>query len=638
MAIDVSKVQWDEPAKIDTSAVKWDSSSASEVPGPRKATTAELALASPPARLALGLAAPLVGAVQVGANVGDWINEKIGQKPVVSKAIADWWNNVQAMKERGLAASSPESMFGAKPVDILGTAAGMAVGAGTAQKAKTAVEAVKEGAKLGTLFGVAQPGTEKLSEQAVGGVVGGTVGAAAPIVIPAAAKAAGWAWDAVNGRLIQVKAGKILREIAGDQLPQIEAVLKSADITRPGKTAAQVVQESGIVSPTFQAMGARAAKELPEKAAARVMGEEAKRINALRAVTPDLETATQAQQQVGEALYGRAFAADRMRQQLAAEQAAAGNVMRGATGYEAPSVVTPQLEALRQNPVIQAAVKEAKVLAASSGKPMSDPMASLEGLHLMKVAIDNQFKNRTASTALQNYSDAALNSTKTQLLSAIEGTANQPGVSPLYGAARKGFAEASAPVNQAKVLEEMASVLAKPGGGERVTPFLNVLGRGENALLKRANQQARFGGLEDVLTPEQFATTQQIANQLTRDAEMARLADMGAHRLGKILREEPTSLPPTGTAAIIFNRVTNALKGKVSDKTMQALAQGMESGTGAAELLATLPTAERNAVVKALTDAKNWAAKAGLGASVGASEGVSNMMNPQRRNQNALTQ
>lgn len=608
-----------------------------EIPGPRKVTTAELALASPPARLLLGAAAPFVGAFQAGANVGDWINEKIGQKPVVSKAVADWWNDVQAMKQRGLEASSPETKFGAKPVDILGAVGGMLPGVGVVGKTATVRQAVKEGAKVGAVMGAAQPGTEKLSDQAVGAALGGAVGAVAPIVIPTAAKAAGWVWDAANGRYLQVKAGQILREIAGDKLPEIQAVLKSAEITRPGKTAAQVVQEAGISHPTWQAMGEKGAKVRDVQAANRLLQEEAARANMLRATTPDLETAIANQEQIGQALYGRAQAADVMRQQLAAQEAAAGRAMGAAAGYETPAAVTPALDALRQNPIIAAAAKEAKILAASKGVPIQDPMASLEGLHLMKVAIDNQFKNRTSTTALQKFSDAALNNTKTQLLAAIEGTANQPGLSPLYGAARQGYAEASAPVNQARVLNAMQDVLAKPGGGERATQFLNVLGSGENALLKRANQQPRFGSLEEVLTPEQMQAVNKVGAELLRDEQMKRMADMGADRLRRILRESPTTLPPTSSAAIVFNKVMSPLKGRVSDKTLEVLAKGMESGAGAAELLATIPAAERSMVLKALTDAKGWAAKAGLGAATTTAGGAVNMLSGKRNeNQNAL--
>jgi len=297
----------------------------SNTPTPRKATTAELALASPPARMALGLATPFVGAVQAGANVGDWINEKIGQKPVVSKAIAEWWNNVQAMKERGMASPamavfSPETMFGAKPVDIAGTVAGIALPIGAAGKAGTVMQAVKEGAKVGAITGAAQPGTEKLGDQAVGAAIGGTIGAAAPIAIPAAAKAAGWVMDAASGNLFQVKAGKILRQISGDKLPEIRAALAQAN---PDLTAAQAVQEAGITAPVLQAMGTRAAQERSGPAAERVLREEAARMNALRNVTPDLQNALAVRDLGSAATYGGAMTADKMRlAQLAAQEQA----------------------------------------------------------------------------------------------------------------------------------------------------------------------------------------------------------------------------------------------------------------------------------------------------------------------------
>ena len=96
--------------------------------GRQSATLTEQALATPGARALLGVATPFVGALQLGANVGDYINKKTGQEPVVSKAISDWWNEVQAMKERGMQVSEPEAVLGAKPRDYIGTAAGFLPG------------------------------------------------------------------------------------------------------------------------------------------------------------------------------------------------------------------------------------------------------------------------------------------------------------------------------------------------------------------------------------------------------------------------------------------------------------------------------------------------------------------------------
>ena len=151
----------------------------------------------------------------------------------------------------------------------------------------------------------------------------------------------------------------------------------------------------------------------------------------LEAVTPDEAAAIAAREEAAGINYRRAFAADVQRQDELARQAQQAGTLAGTTGAIPLERVSPELAALKGNPVIEAAAKEAKVLAATKGVSMADPMQSLEGLHYMKLAIDNQFKNRAASTALQHYSDAALKTTKQKLLTAIEGAENQPGISPL---------------------------------------------------------------------------------------------------------------------------------------------------------------------------------------------------------------
>ena len=501
-----------------------------------------------------------------------------------------------------------QAAFIAPTVEALGAAGGGLLGSaggplGTVAGAGVGYAGARE--LLRHLGGTATPETlpeasMRVGKEALTGAAleAGGRGVVGP-VLDKAAKAAGWVWDALGGRLIQVRAGKIMREIAGADLDAI----KSLSANAPAElTAAQAVAPAR--NDLIAAMGERAAKNDISNFFARTAAEqEAARMARLQGVTPDLAQAQAARDQVAEALYGRARAADLMRRQIAEQEAAAGRSMGAAAGYTAPSQVAPALEALRQNPVIAAAAKDAKTLAASLGKKIDDPMASLEGLHLMKVAIDGQFKNRTANTALHNYSDAALENTKTQLLAAIEGTANQPGVSPLYGAARKGFAEASAPVNQAQVLGAMQGVLAKPGGGERVNAFLNVLGQGENALLKRANQQPRFGGVEDVLTPEQFKTVQEIAGELTRDKLLAEAAQRGRGGLSRILGETKVegSLPPSVSLITrVTNKVTSVLEGRVNEETLKALEKGMRSGKDLSTLLNTLPASERDAALRAL--------------------------------------
>jgi hypothetical protein len=605
----------------------------SESKGP---TLGEQVLSTPAARVAMGVATPFVGALQLGANVGDYINKKMGVEPVVSKALSDWWGKMQAARDRGLAATQPsyEKQLGITPTDFSGFAGSMIPGVGAVSKAATVGQKIIEGAKVGAAMGAAQPGTQSLGQQAAGGVVGGVLSGAAPVAIPQVAKAAGWAWDAAQGRLIQVKAGKVLQELAGDQLDAIKLALDKAN---PNLTAAQAVQEAGITAPAIQAMGARASEITPNLATAytkKAAADEAGRVSTIQKVTPDLAKAEENLQLGSNVAYGNARAADSQRLNNLAAQQQNANMLAGTVGPMGPETLTPALQALKGNPVIDAAVKEARTLAKTKNIDLGDPMSTLEGLHFMKVAIDNQFGNRTASTALQKYSDDALRSTKSRLLSAIEE------VSPLYGVARQQHAALSEPVNQAKVLNAMQEVLKGPSGTERAKPFLNVLGQGENALLKKADQNPRFGGLEDVLTPEQMAAVNKVGAELTRDEQMAFLAGKGKPALARVLKEETTPggrLPFMNAMSSIVNKVSGILQGAVSDKTKETVAKSMMTGATASELLSTIPFKERSSVMKALIDSKMWDGKPSSMIGLASGDAVSNAMAPKRsENKNAL--
>jgi hypothetical protein len=73
--------------------------------------------------------------------------------------------------------------------------------------------------------------------------------------------------------------------------------------------------------------------------------------------------------------------------------------------------------------------------------------------------------------------------------------------------------------------------------------------------------------------------------------------------------------------------VSGILRGRVNDKTLEAVANGMMSGKSANELLATLPAVERNEVLRALAESRVTGAEAGAAV---------NALAPRRKNQNAL--
>ena len=473
--------------------------------------------------------------------------------------------------------------------------------------------------KQGAVVGAALPGTTKLSDQAIGGTVGTVLGGAAPFVVPPAAKALGWMWDTLNGRLIQVKAGKILREAAGDDVAAIIAANAKA---APGLSSGQAVQEANVLSPVWQALNQRApTANVASAKAVKEAAEQAGRVSTLEAVTPNLATSLAQRQTAADVNYGAARTADEARLAALALQEQESRSLAGTAGPTFEAKLAPTLQALKSNPAIAAAEATARDMGVNVGK---DPMSTLQGLHVMKMAIDAQFKNPTAATALQKYNTAALQNAKTQLLTAIDA------ISPMYSGARVQFATMSEPVNQAQVLNKMVETLKGSGTAtEKPAQFLNALGQGESALLKRADQNPRFGGLNEVLTPEQMAATNKVAAELKREAGMTELAKQGTEALSGILKERAITAPGVNAVAAVINKVSGILRGRVSDKTMEALAKGMQSGQGANELLATLPAVERNIVLKALAESKVTGAEAGA---------VVNAMAPRRKNQNALAQ
>jgi hypothetical protein len=213
---------------------------------------------------------------------------------------------------------------------------------------------------------------------------------------------------------------------------------------------------------------------------------------------------------------------------------------------------------------------------------------------------------------------------------------------PEYGQARQIFSDLSAPVNQAQVLREMASVLEKPGGGERVGPFLNILGRGEQAMLKRAGGRGapRFESLSEVLTPEQLAKVKEVAKQLETEAAIGAQITPGQQRASDLIKDELANyrIPnPLNNLVAIANRVLEALGTKVGDKTIQKLADASLSAKSFDELLATLPAPERNKVLQAMGDSSTWS-KVGAAVTRAAAVPVAptNNLAPESRKENAL--
>jgi hypothetical protein len=420
-------------------------------------------------------------------------------------------------------------------------------------------------------------------------------GAVAGKVLSKAEKAAGWVWDAFSGKLVNVRAGKIAREIAGADLGTIKDLAKSAG---PNLTAAQATQASG--NNVLAALGEKAAKNDVTNFFSRTAAEqEAARQVTLRSVTPDLATVTGAR--------------------------AAGAALEYPAAKAGPAIApTPVLQDIFSRPTMKEVLAVARRIAGDAGTPFGiggvsgttvggtvgaggfkaaktvvpevAPSYSVSDLHNVKMAMDKIIAN-PSSFGIDAAKVSAIKDLKKTFLSEFEAQA------PAYGAAREAYAARSAPVDQSRVLGAMQDVLAKPGGGERVVPFLNVLGTGENALIKRAGGDPRFGGLEEVLTPKQMGAVNDIAGQFTRDLALAQSAAAGRGGLSRVLRETSSSaeLPPSiNLYTRSVNKVLSLVEGRVNVDTRNVLEKGMRSGKDLLTVLNTLPASERVAALQAL--------------------------------------
>jgi hypothetical protein len=266
------------------------------------------------------------------------------------------------------------------------------------------------------------------------------------------------------------------------------------------------------------------------------------------------------------------------------------------------------VKAISDNSIIKAAIRQIKNDPTTPPDVAGNPLASLEGLHRIKMVIDASFKE--PSSALGKYANSARAGTKQKLLSVIEE------ISPQYELGRKKFAEMSVPVNQAQVMGELATTLKRSGGqGERVTPYLESMERNAPSLLRRADQTQRFGGIQDILSPEQFAAAKQVGSELARDRTLTESATKGSGAANEILKKNLFMFSPPNllnAQMSVMHRAVNFLGDKLNASTINKLSQAMNDPRKAIQVIQTLPLEERNLILRAMQNPAVTGAAAGM--------------------------
>jgi len=528
--------------------------------------------------------------------------------------------------------------FGAGPVGTaVGGISGSALGYGTAKQGLRAVDVA-----LGL-----QPPSQTLGQemrQAGGNVVEGAtyeVGGrlAAPVInrlVQAGVTGVGKLADIT--KLPNQLAARTAREALGtpEQVAAARAALQAPGAQ--GLTAQQALAQGGVISPSAQATIEKTIRKTGtvDTRATIEAGQEAARKSTIQGVTPDLQAAIEARRAASKPLYE---AADRA--VVPIDDALTSVISRMPDGTLAAAANIAKMEG---RPFIMGKTTPGKMVEMPgqfdvTGKPImiQEPgkTASITGesLHYIKRALSDIAYGPTATTGVGRDTQLAARQLLDDYVKVFEAKV------PDYGQARATFSALSAPVNQAQVLKEMVSVLEKPGGGERIGPFLNVLGRGEQAMLKRAGGRggARFESLTEVLTPEQLSKVREVAKQLETEAAIGQQISAGQQRATELLKEElPNYRLPNifNVLATTANKVLDTLGTRVGEKTIKTMAEASMSAKSFDELLGMLPGDERIKVLKAINDPQTWASvrAATPKAAMGVGGAIENPETPQINN------
>jgi len=375
-------------------------------------------------------------------------------------------------------------------------------------------------------------------------------------------------------------------------------------------TAQQALAQGGIVAPGTQAVLQKVqAKVAPSIQATKMLEDEAARMSTIKNITPDIDAAVTARRMASKPLYEAADAAV-----VPIDADISSILSRMPDGTLAKAAEIAKME---NRPFIMGKAGAGTPIATGDvdmfGKPiMITPGAKAgnmtgETMHYIKRALGDVAYGPTATTGIGQDAQRAARTLLDDYVKVFETKV------PEYGQARQIFSDMSAPVNQAQVLKEMVSVLEKPGGGERIGPFLNTLGRGEEAMLKRAGGRGgpRFEALNEVLTPDQLKVVKEVAKELETQASVGKQISQGQQRATELLKDElPNYRLPNvfNVIATTANKFLDTLGVKVGKKTLIELAKAGETAKSFDELLATLPAQERSKVLKAINDPATWKA------------------------------
>jgi hypothetical protein len=261
------------------------------------------------------------------------------------------------------------------------------------------------------------------------------------------------------------------------------------------------------------------------------------------------------------------------------------------------------IQNIAKNPIIDAAKSDAAALARNGTELPSefsrldpailldiakDPTRSLEGLHLMKVAIDNRFKNPTVETALSKFKDSEVGGAKQAFLSVLPKE---------YNAAREASAKAAQAIGQMQIGQKAQSILGGTlGDGEKAIALAGAVKR-ETPLIKAA-EGTTSKELSQILTPQNEAKLQSVVNELNIDQQFNELARAGRQSSAVQKAVSGTIELPhfLNQGTIIANTAIRRIFGGGQTRTFKELATILQDPVMTAKIMEQASVREKNAI------------------------------------------
>jgi len=473
-----------------------------------RASAGDIFAGLPATRMLAGAAAPIVGAAQIGANIGDYIAEKMGQDPVLGKYLADKIGEYEASKKRGMAA------LGDTGVDL----AGLAAGGGTVGLALRGVAPatsylgrIAQGTAVGAGAGATTPtATPGLAETGKQTVIGAALGGAIPAITPIITGLGQAAYRTLIEPFTNPTAikGRAYMAAAGEKAPEIINALRTNVPVVPGSlpTAGEAAISAG--RPEFSALQASAERVLPTNYLARSDARNVARSNQLGQVA-----GTEADMAAAQAL--RTTTATQNYREAMAE----------GIDQDMAATLKPQIKLLLARP----SMKEAKTIAAQLAREQNirfSSLGQLEGLDWMKKGLDAQISSAAkVGSSASNLELRALMQTKDDLLATIKQ------IAPKYDEARGTFAAQSKPINQMEVGQYLRDKLIPAlddTASQRAASFAGAVRDAPGTLKRSLTSAPRYQNLSDVLTPDQIAKVESVRQDLANTARQEMMAQRGA--------------------------------------------------------------------------------------------------------------